>query len=54
MRKGQVGIMVYECKPVKRYSPSHVKQASEAKEKRNADFAILVTSAMKKHSRFLH
>ena len=49
IRKGeQVGIMVYECKRVRRYSPSHVKQTAEAKEKRNADFAILVTNAMKK------
>lgn len=49
MRRGeQVGIMVYECKRVKHYLPSHVKQASEAKEKRKADFAILVTNAMKK------
>jgi len=49
MRKGeQVGVMIYECKRVKRYSSSHVRQASEAKEKRNADFAILVTNSMKK------
>ena len=49
MRKGQqVGVIVYECKRVKRFSHSHVVQASEAKEKRNADFAILVTNAMKK------
>ena len=49
MRKGQqVGVMVYECKRVKHYSIRHVKQASEAKEKRKADFAILVTNAMKK------
>jgi len=44
----QAGIMVYECKRVKHYSTSHVKQALEAKEKRKADFAILVSKAMKK------
>jgi len=49
MRKGiQVGVIVYECKRVKHYSGKHVKQALEAKEKRKADFAILVTNAMKK------
>jgi len=44
----QVGLIVYECKRVKHYSAGHVKQAAEAKEKRKADFAILVTNAMKK------
>ncbi len=44
----QIGVIVYECKRVKNYSSSHVKQALEAKEKRRADFAILVTNAMKK------
>lgn len=49
MRNGQqVGVIVYECKRVKHYSTKHVKQASEAKKQRNADFAILVTNAMKK------
>jgi hypothetical protein len=49
VRKGQqVGVIVYECKRVKHYSAGHVKQAAEAKEKRKADFAILVTNAMKK------
>jgi hypothetical protein len=44
----QAGIIMYECKRVKHYSARHVKQASEAKQKRKADFAILVTNAMKK------
>ncbi len=49
MRGGNlVGTMVYECKRVKHYSSAHVKQAAEAKKKRSADFAILVTSAMKR------
>ncbi len=44
----KVGLIVYECKRVQHYSFGHVRQASEAKQKRNADFAILVTNAMKK------
>ena len=44
----RAGLIVYECKRVKHYSAKHVKQAAEAKKKRNADFAILVTNAMKK------
>jgi len=46
--ESQVGIIVYECKKVQHYSPSHLKQTFRAKEKRKADFAILVTNAMKK------
>jgi len=46
--KQQVGLIVYECKRVKRYSAQHVRQAAEAKKKRNADFVMLVTNAMKK------
>jgi hypothetical protein len=49
MRKGErAGTIVYECKRVKHYSASHVRQAADAKKKRKADFAILVTNAMKK------
>jgi hypothetical protein len=49
MRNGeQVGVLVYECKRVKRYSGGFVRQAWDAKEKRKADFAILVTKTMKK------
>jgi hypothetical protein len=44
------GLIVYECKRVQRYSPAYVKQAAQAKEKRKADFAILVTSVMKKRT----
>ncbi|MCJ7505563.1 hypothetical protein MUP05_03705 [Candidatus Bathyarchaeota archaeon] len=44
----QAGVLVYECKRVKHYLASHVKQAARAKEKMKADFAILVTNAMKK------
>ena len=44
----EVGRIVYECKRVKNYSVSHVVQTWEAKEKRKADFGILVTNAMKR------
>jgi len=46
--KQQVGLIVYECKRVKHYSTQYVKQTAKAKNERNADFAILVTNAMKK------
>lgn len=44
------GLIVYECKRVRIYLPAYVKQAADAKEKRKADFAILVTNAMKKRT----
>jgi hypothetical protein len=47
-RQERAGLIVYECKRVKHYSTKHVRQAAEAKKKRGADFAVLVTSAMKK------
>jgi hypothetical protein len=51
MRNGeQAGVIVYECKRVQHYSGRHVKQTAEAKEKRKADFAVLVTNAMKKNT----
>ncbi|MDO8537182.1 MAG: DUF2130 domain-containing protein [bacterium] len=40
-----VGKIVYECKKVKSFSQSHVKQAADARELRGADFAVLVTNA---------
>lgn len=52
MRRGeQVGVIVYECKRVKHYQSKHVKQAADAKKKRNADFTVLVTNAMKRGTR---
>ncbi len=49
MRKDEkVGLIVYECKRVKGYQKKYVKQASDAMNRRKADFAILVTNAMKK------
>lgn len=46
--KERAGVIVYECKRVKHYSKKHVEQAAKAKQKRNADFVVLVTSAMKR------
>jgi len=46
MEQGKpVGKIVYECKKVRSFSQSHVKQASDARESRKADFAVLVTNA---------
>jgi hypothetical protein len=50
----QAGVLVYECKRVKRYSSAFVTQAGDAKEKRKADFAILVTKTMKKSGQGFH
>jgi hypothetical protein len=44
------GLIVYECKKVKQYNSAHVKQAAKAKMTRKADFAVLVTSAMKRNT----
>jgi hypothetical protein len=40
-----VGKIVYECKKVKSFSQSHVQQAADAREFRQANFAVLVTNA---------
>jgi len=46
MEQGKpVGKIVYECKKVKSFSQSHVKQAANAREQRQANFAVLVTNA---------
>jgi len=46
MEQGRpVGKVVYECKKVKLFSQSHIKQAAAAREFRKADFAVLVTNA---------
>jgi hypothetical protein len=50
----QAGVLVYECKRVKQYFSAYVRQASDAKEKRKADFAILVTKTMKKNTQGFH
>ena len=49
IRDGQhAGLIVYECKRVRDYKKSYAKQAFEALRKRKADFAIVVTNAMRK------
>ena len=50
LQKEVCGLLVYECKKVTHWSSKHVEQAYEAKVKRQADFAILVTNAPKKGS----
>jgi hypothetical protein len=50
----QAGVLVYECKRVKRYSDRFISQTIEAKKKRKADFAILVTKIMKKGTQGFH
>jgi len=44
----KAGLIVYECKRVATFSSKHVSQAREAKQKREADYAVLVTNARKK------
>lgn len=44
----KAGVIVYECKRVQHYFSKYVLQTLAAKEKRQADYAILVTNAMKK------
>jgi hypothetical protein len=51
MHNGEcVGLIVYECKKVGTYQTAHVNQAARAKLTRKADFAVLVTNAMKKNT----
>lgn len=47
-KKAIAGTIVYECKRVLHFQKAHVIQTANAKLKRNAEFAILVTSAKKK------
>jgi len=46
------GKIVYECKKVKVFSQAHVKQASDAREQRQADFAVLVTNTFPAKKQF--
>jgi hypothetical protein len=46
LERGQViGTIVYECKRVKTWSNGHIEQARRARRLRQADYAVLVTSA---------
>lgn len=44
------GVLIFECKKVSHWSSAHVEQAYEARIKRQAEFAVLVTNAPKKGS----
>lgn len=48
--KKECGLVVYECKNVLHWQASHVEQTARAKLQRKADYAILVTNAVKKGS----
>lgn len=43
-----IGIIVYECKRVKKWDKAYLLQTLRAKEKRRANYGILVTNTMKK------
>lgn len=46
--KKPAGIIIYECKRTARIQNQHLHQAYQAKQSREADFAVLVTTAQKK------
>lgn len=46
--KQKAGTIVYECKRVATFSSNHITQARQAKQQREADYAVLVTNARKK------
>ena len=46
--KKDVGIIVYECKRTPRISDSHIEQAYLAKQQREADYAVLITTGKRK------
>src|SRR5207245_8206386 len=46
--KKTAGVIIYECKRTPRIESSHIAQAHLAKQTRQADFAVLNTTARKK------
>ena len=46
--KKPAGVIIYECKRTPRILPQHIDQAQRAKQSREADFAVLVTTGHKK------
>ncbi len=52
LEKKVVGILVYELKKVSNFSNKHITQTAEAKQQRNADYAILVTNAKRTKNDF--
>jgi len=51
-KEKEVGVIVYELKKVATFSKSHIIQTFEAKQKRNADYGILVTNAKRSKDDF--
>lgn len=47
MRKKAAGVIIYECKREPRIRTAHVRQAFRARQEREADFAVLVTTGQK-------
>jgi len=47
-----IGKIVYECKKTKSFSQNYIKQTSDARELRKADFAVLVTNAFPSKQQF--
>jgi len=53
--KGEsVGLIVYECKRVTVFQRAHLLQAAEARKRRGADYAILVTNVLPAKQRFFY
>jgi hypothetical protein len=48
LKTKEVGYIVYECKHTQRISTDHVQQTARAKRSRQADYAILVTTGVRK------
>lgn len=48
----KAGLIVYECKKVKEFKREYVLQASDARKQRQADYAILVTTAFPAKNQF--
>ncbi|MBM3301778.1 MAG: DUF2130 domain-containing protein [Deltaproteobacteria bacterium] len=51
-KQAEIGTIVYELKKVSSFSRNHVIQAFEAKNKRNADYGMLVTNAKRSKDDF--
>ncbi len=50
----EVGVIVYECKRVKVFQRAHLLQTAEARKKRGADYAILVTNVLPSKQTFFY
>ena len=45
----RAGVIIYECKRTPRISSTHIEQAFRAKQQREADFAVLITTGQRKN-----